>query len=782
LGLTLAFVSTVHAIVDGVVFKPLPYARPTELYLAHGKHRGLSTEEPVLSSKRDLDAWTAALPGVTFAAASGVVALGTLHGRPALGWSIGPGFLSVLGVVPELGREFSQRDFEGSIVPPVLLSDEFWRTACGGDRTVVERSSTSIRLGDREVTVRVVGVLPPGFVFPFRVAMGQPDVLSPLMGLDSRNRATRSLFVVARVPPAVPIVEARTRLAAAAAIVASEWPPSEGSRDSASRNAPFDDVALLALSDYLGSHERPILVTAAGVTTSLLLIALVSLSGLAMSRAHGRAREVTVRVAIGANHWHLIRRWTVEVLLLAMGAVALAGVAVGPLIAWTRNLLPGSMLFLKAVRFDERVAATLIACTAASSLLLVGVLSVASMPGVGGLTPGRSWIVRARSQARSVVVGGQVALVTMLLAGGVFMVASLGRAYATPPGFDTSNLAVVAVNAGARGMAAAAAAAEFAAWVEARSDVVAAAGWTGRLFAGRPIGEAPGYAPPGWPGAPRDVHTRGVTHGFFEVMGSSVVAGRAPEPAEWTPASPVAIVSRRAAERFWPSGAWIGQTLAFVGHDGSPRREVIGVIDEARYQSLDQDPAGTVFIPALPITAGLGGEFLLRTNVPRGQALRQILADVSDERRWTVAWAGAADELAIEGLRARRLNAWMFGTFSLWAVGVFSWGLLGLFSTEAAKRTRELGVRAALGATPGRLIRLLAEDTLRPAAAGLLLAGCAGIWLVRRFQPTLHQTASDDVGLWLLVLAAASGAAILGVVVPVWRAATAPPVDALRSD
>jgi predicted permease len=777
LGLALACTATVHAVIGPSIRGDLPYPRPASLFLVHGEIDGVAPpgSEPHLSSSMDLRAWRAAVPKAEFAAVSGVLnTLGSVNGRQVLGRGVGPGFLATLGGGLALGRDFVEADFtwfrdtSGVRATPMLVTHWFWRNAMGGDVDVVRRPVTRLRLAAQELPVRVVGVLSERFVFPFRIAAFQPDMLFPLIGLD-RVRPNRVYAVIARLPDGESPEATETRLRAATLQLAREWPaPSGPAGERSDRGRPFDDVRLWPLASYIGSVERPTMLTFAMAAALVMVMALVSAVGLAASRAYGRARESSIRVALGARRRDFVLSWLGEAALVALGTTLVGLAALVPMARWTVALLPESMLILGPVEIDGRVVAGLVAGAAVASLIATGIASLrrpdpaATFRRPGPALGGTSF----PSKGRHVVLGAQVAVCLPLLTAALLMMASLYRASARPPGFELSSLATIAVNA-EPDVEPRVAATEFAGWLAARPGVKGVAGWTSRLFGGPLLGDAARYVPADSAGGTgsTSIRQRGVTPEFFSVMDAALVNGRLPAREEWRPENPVALVNRTAAERFWPDGEWIGRRLDRIDHEPVPPRVVIGVVEDALFQSLDEPAAATILVPSWPPTAGLGGEFLLRTDGAADRILPGLLAGIQADGRWRVAWAGAAEQLAADSLARRRLTAWLFGAFGAWAILVFAAGTAGVLALQTRERLGEFAVRVVLGATTGHLVGQQLWRVAVPVAVGVAAGTAAALAMVRRLEGLLFETAAQDPWIWAsataAVLATAAAATLI---------------------
>jgi hypothetical protein len=225
-----------------------------------------------------------------------------------------------------------------------------------------------------------------------------------------------------------------------------------------------------------------------------------------------------------------------------------------------------------------------------------------------------------------------------------------------------------------------------------------------------------------------------------------------------------------------------GQVLTPFRQEAELPVVVVGVVGDVRYSSLDVKPVAAVYVPGNLTTASLGGEFVVRTDRAAATVLAALLRMIEGNPLWSIAWAGTADDLAGASLRGRALRAWLFGAFGVLGLLILGSGLFGMLSIEAARRTREFGVRLAVGATPGRILRLLAGDLLRPVLVGVVLGIGASVWALAQLEPYLYQTVPAELDLWAGVVGAVIMTAWPGALSPALRMSRVDPVVILRSE
>ena len=781
LAVGIALTTVAFAVVDGVLFKPLPFDRSHDLYLLHADSASTPRLEPPAVSLHHATVWRQAAPELAFTLIS--------HDQRTGVAGIDERFFDVVGLRPVLGG-FTADDFDwleasqttGRRIRPLLISYERWLREHGGDPSVIGRTFVHADRPGFTSGFRLAGVLPPGFVFPLDVGGKPPEELSPLLRSD-RNSPVRMLHVIARVVPGdAPRVGDRLTVA----MRAHPEPRPTGHYPAEVRQyAPFDRVRLTPLNDHLARHVRPafgLVFAGAGV---LLLLACVNVAGLVAARNVERQRDLAVRRALGAGTWTLVRGLFVEILMLTGIATAVALLVAKPTLLWTLDMLPESVPLLKSPAVDGRVFA------AASLITLVTAIAVATWParfatkvGVGvtlsRLDRGATPATRRRSLP---LVAIQVALGFVLLSAGALTVASLARAWRNETGFHRDRMILLEtyVAQAASDQAITENLTGIPPLLESVDGVSAVAiSSIGPLFARRGV---PGSAvlPDGWRGKAEGIQSRMVTANFFDVMGLRLVDGRLPTGGEWSEFAG-AVVSERAAKVFWPGQSPLGRILVNQGGRAPGQRiPVVAVVADTRFAALDEAPYGDIYLPQ-PIGRGVYGVYFhVRTTRRAADVLPRVQAALSGrglsfEQSWT------HEDALFASLRHRALPAWLFGWLGLGALVIVGAGVLGLVAMTAAQRTREIGIRIALGATRERVVRMLFREQLVAVAIGLLAGTLVSAWAVRYLESQLYGVGAYDAAVWILAALLLLSVAAAGTLVPALRASRTDPVHALRAE
>ena len=781
LSIGIALTTVAFAVVDGVLFKPLPFPRSHELYLVHADAATTPRPEPPPVSFHYAGAWREGAPDLAFT----VIAHDPRFGDA----SIDERFFEVFGTRPLMGG-FSPEDFDwfetseraGKLILPLLISYRRWVDEYGGDPSVVGRTFITADRPGFTAGIRVAGVLPPDFVFPLDIGGPQPQSVAPIRRVD-RTGPTRSFFVVARVPPAK-LGNLADQLTAT--MRARPEPPLSGHVPAELRQrTAFDRVRLVPLDEHLARHVRPafgLVFAGAGV---LLLLACVNVAGLVAARNIERQHDLAVRRALGASTWSLVRGLLVEVLALAAIAATLGLLVARPMLVWTVEMLPRSVMLLKDPALDGRVFA------AASLIALMTTLAIAVWPArlaarVGvGTAVGRadSGATRPTRRKSLPVVAAQVALGFVLLTAGALTVSSLARAWRNDAGFHRDRMILLEtyVRQAASDEEITAKLTGIPPVLELLDEVDAVATSTiGPLFARRATPWS-SVVPDGWKGDAEGIMSRQASANFFDVMGLRLVDGRLPSAAEWS-SHAGAIVSERAARVFWPGQSAVGRILINrTGRMRGQRIPVIGVVGDTRFVALDESPFGDIYLPD-PIGPGRYGVFFhVRTTGPAAAALPVVLAALSG-RGLSFEQASTHEEALFASVRHRALPAWLFGSLGLGALIVVGAGVLGLLAMTAAQRTRELGIRVALGATRARVVRMLLREQLVAVMTGIAAGALISAWTVRYLESQLYAVDAYDPSIWMLVALILVAVATLGTLFPSLRAASVDPVRALRAE
>jgi predicted permease len=782
IALSMALSTTVFAIVDGALFKPLPYRASGQLFAISTGWSKLA--EPSrrfgIVSPAEFDDWRRTLPDVQMSAF--YVGDTRFVGEREFVSSarVDASFFEVIGMWPALGG-FAPGDFElTGPIRPAIVTHGFWRQRLGGDPSAIGRTLSN-NAGEG---VRVVGILPADFVFPFPSARFSPVLLTPLVPATPRSQGG-SVQALVRVLPSMTARETAERLSVLAAQWAAAHPPTPGRPEMNERarilRSPFDRVGLDPIRSALTSDlsEKAWVVFAAAA--AVVLLGCLNVAGLTIARMRDRWRDLAVRRSLGARNVDLIRLLAVESsLIVATGAAAGVAGAYGMLSMTLRLLGPSYLVVLKPAAIDLRVLAFAVG-TAVCAVAFVTLLSARAASRVdlrraiaegGGTT--------RRERARVSIVTLEVALALVVTVGGALVAGSLLRVWNEDPGFDTRWAALISMSAPEGASAAMI--------EELVSDIIHMPGVDHAGGSAHPILEhafngsefdGPAGTTEMPPGSRFPIEGVPVTHGYFEAAGLPLRDGRAPTAAEFVSGSPVIVVTETVARHYWPGRRAVGQSLLNNGREYA----VVGVVPDARFMSLDLEPQGEIYWPVAAMVRPSISGVLLRFDAGAPAPLSSVVNDL--RQRCPSCWIRNAQMLtdALAGtIRPRRFSAWLFSAFGAAALVIVGTGLLGLVAMATNRRTREIGIRMALGATRANVLGQLLREQVAAVSLGICAGGLVAAWLVRFVESYLYKTSVYDPSSWTAAIAALLLVAAAGAFVPSRHASRIDPIQALKAE
>lgn len=690
--------------------------------------------------------------------------------------------LPTIGIPPAIGRQFQIEDDRQGAPCVVLISDGLWRQHFGADRSVV---GTRIRL-DGE-SCEIAGVMPGRFDFPARTTQfWRPIRFAPEALADFDDRYLR---VIGRLKPGVSFEQGRGALASAAVQIA---------RTNSAERANVSAV-VLALRDELNDQSRVLLIVMAAAAGCLLLIACTNLASLTIARATTRARELAVRTALGAGGRRLIRQWLTESVLIAMigGALGLA-IAIGAIPTAIR-LVPSTLPIAEVPSVDLRMLAIAALATLGTGIGF-GVLPAvraARRPAAHDIREAaRSSASRGATRLRGLLVSMQVAASIVLLVGAGLLIRALDRVQATPSGFDpTRVLTMRTVLPWSKYGSQATRTVFYQHVLEGVSALpgVGAAAYTSYL----PMTFRGGVWDVVVPGQPADpkrdtaASSRFVTPQYFRAMGIPLIAGRSFDDRDTSTAQPVAIVSASFVSAFLNGSEALARTFTF-GLAG--KRSIVGVVGDVKVRGLERRSEPQVYLPhtqqgddqtmgytpkdlVVRFDPAHGDEDTMQATVP---AIRRIIANADPNQ--PIADVRPLSAILDGETAGRVVQVRVLGAFAAVSCVLAAVGLHGLLAFVVSARTREFGVRLALGAKPRQILALVAGRGLLlgslGAATGLVLAWNASQWL----ESLLAGVSRTDA----LTLAVAAGLSlavtVAGSLPPAARAARTNPRDAISSE
>ena len=791
--LGVALSTTVFAVVDGVLFKSLPYPRSSELVSVQAGIRavsGPSRQRPWISAS-DAAAWREAMPDVQFTIfrTGRSARFEDVNDRPMGVAEIEPHFFDVVGIQPLMGGFSADHFVETSNVVPTIISYELWRTRFEGAADIIGR-----RVVRGTASMLIVGVLPPAFVFPARQ---QAHVLLPLKlsAVERTNPRHRAFEAIARTPPGASIETTSARLDAAMAVVARSFPPPAplpAGRRYANPEllGPFDFSAVRPLDDWLSARPRALFLAVFISATALVLLGCVNVSGLMAARSMDRQREIDLRRALGAR-----ARDIATLVLAEAGVLAAAGTLLGLALAFpafrlAMSLLPDELSLLKVPAVDWRAGgfAALVMALSVAGVSIWPIRRGLRAMGTTRLAVAARNVPRFRSAGRYVVVSAQIAIGLALTLGGALLVGSLVRLYQADIGIDPRGVFAVEVRIpeSAADRNPGATEAMLLRILDGARSIpgVSVAGATdapilSNLLWGDDGWKTPAGAPPaGY------LNVHGITSGFFEVVRPRLLEGRLPSKDELDRGERIVVVSQSIAKRVWPGRSAVDAWLDYSGSGGEKSRFlVVGVVADARFTGWDEGRFNQIYAPITAMRRGSTvPNLLIRTSTAGAvlaglqPLLRAEGADVRAVR------AMPLTAMFAETVRSRRFQSWLFGSFASGALVIVGVGVLGLMAMSAARRTREVGVRMALGATKESVVRLFVREQLGPVAAGVV-AGClVSAWAARFLDDYLYGLTPYDLRVWGVAIALITVTAIIGTLLPAFRACRVDPATVLRAE
>ena len=776
---------TLFTYVNAIFLQPLPVARPAELvaiYTTDADFPGFV--ESSYLNLRDLRADRQVFSGLAMSMPVRVTLReGGREAERLVGEIASSGYFAVLGVPAALGRTFVPHDDDRlGAYPEVVLSHGFWRRRFAADPRVVGRQ---LSLNGRPFTV--VGVAAEGF--HGTDALADRDLWLPLSSRQGiveqpqigwfKERGGLMLKAVARLAPGVGERQAAAALDALAANLRREYPDANKGRG----------ATLLPLARAsLNPNGRGRLVLAGWFLMTMvglvLALACANVANLLVARTLARRREIAMRIALGVGRARLVRQLFTENLLLA----ALGGAAGLLLAVWGRRLLwafrPPALPDSLDLSFAPRVLGFALALTLLTGILfgLLPALQTARVEVVGALknqaAPPR------RLGGRSVLVVGQIALSLLLLVGTGLFLRSLREAEGIDPGIAADHLLVLSVSPAAagyddrRGLDYCQRAVARAAAVP---GVVAAAvgenrplepGLGGRFFIeGRQTPSAEDGAA---------VRATSVDSGFFATVGIPVLAGRPFTAADRDGAPQVVAINRTLADRFWHGASPVGSRIRFFGAD--TRYEVVGVVADAKYGALGEPSQGYVYFPLLQGWSGKGTLYVRTAGDPARVlgSVRRAIAGL--DPNLPLIGVGTVPEILAQSLWAPRGAAAILAFFGLLGLALATIGTYGVMSYMVVGRRREIGIRMALGAGRGEILRRVLRQGLALAGGGLALGLLAALATTRLVASFLYGVSPFDPPTFLATSAGLAAAALLATLIPARRATAVDPLVALRAE
>lgn len=698
------------------------------------------------------------------------------------GARVSSGYFDVFEVRPVLGRVFTPEEDQPGASLQVVLSHDAWTRRFGSDPTIIGRS-----LILNQQSYRVIGVMGPEFKWPNQVELWVPLALPPATYHDKKDRYNESLFGLARLRSGVTLQKANAYLE----MKAQQSIASEGS-DSFGRASGWGMFAV-PLTEFVGGSLRKPLTVLLAAVAMVLLIACANIAGLQIARASARQRDLAVRVALGASQWKLVRQALVESVVLTA-----AGLGLGFLVAYTvaplllRGLPPMLAEHLQlSFRGPVLVFVVLIAVLCS---LLCGVVPAWRRTQPGWFCAlhesGRSGTSgRASQRARSSLVVAQIALSLVLLAGAGLLFSSLKAVETVETGFQPFGLTSARFSLPKTVYDKDEKQAAFLTSLEDRLRSIPGVG-SAALIDKLPFSNAGGMASffiQGRPSGPNDPGPHGsvrqISPGYFATLRVPLLQGRDFTGGDRKTTELVAIVDEVLARQYWPGQSPVGQHIGFDDRNKGPWYAIVGLVAHSRSNSLEADTnEGFYYLPVAQVPTP-SASLVVRTSRPPESVATDLAAAVrAGDSSIPIYDVKTMEQRVNESLLGRKFVVILLGAFAGLALLLAALGLYGVISFSVRLRTRELGVRMALGAQRSNVLLLVLLQGLRLAVFGMVFGIVAAAGLARLFSSLLFSVGVLHAAPWLGAVLLLLATVLLATYLPARRAASIEPMKALRTE
>jgi predicted permease len=777
LALGIAASVAIFAFIDAALIKPLPYQNPSRLVGVFGRIPLFPRSNLSYPDCVDLKKVNTVFSSLEVYQSNGNLLTDRKGAQIVRGARVSDGFFRTLGVTPILGRDFYPGEDLPGVQRTVLLTYSAWQTRYGGHRDVLGQSVT---LDDAPNII--IGVLPPDFYFP---PVGRAEfwtALHPAGNCDLR-RSCHGLFGLARLKDNVSIETALANVQSITKQLELQYP--DTNRDQGGTVA--------SLSSVVVGDVRPILLVLATGAGLLLLIATVNVAGLLLARSENRRKEIAVRSSLGASPGRIVRQLITEGLVLA-AAGSLAGLT---LISWTMHvltrLIPANMMsrmpFWEDLGLNSHVLALagLIALLTAALFSLTPALHLSLFDRRAGLaetgrgTTGNTW---RRLGSRLVIV--ELATATVLLVGAGLLGKSLSRLLRVDLGFEPDHLVTLNIAASDTSYGTEPQILGFTKTILDRVESVPGVSSAGLARRGVPLdgnGNTIWFRVLGrpWHGEHLEAPSRSVSPGYFRALGAKLSRGRYFREDEDASKPRVAIINQALARKYFAGEDPIGKQLAYVSISARPM-EIVGIMEDIKEGPLDEAIPPVLYIPFLQEVQN-NFTLVVRTVQSEQSILPALAAIIRQVDPAIVAYRGVTMGEKIHDSPSaylHRSSAWLVGGFAGIALLLSVIGLYGVIAYSVSRRTREIGIRMALGARRGSVYQLVLKEAGWLTAFGIIVGLVSSLAATTLMRTLLFEVRSWDLPTLSAVAATLAICALLASFLPARRAAAVNPTQALR--
>ena len=787
LALAIGATTAIFSVVYGVLLRPLPYAnadRSMAVFEVTSKGHPSRLADPNFDDFRDQNRSFQAIAKFNSDIAS---VSGASEPTRTTVSAVTPDFFKVLGVEPTLGRDFTAGDAKKGAAPTVLVSYGYWKQHLGGPRDL---SQSHLKI--EGAVYSVIGVLPPGFQFPQDVELWLPADLDG----ENLSRTSHNYSAIGRLRDGVTVAQANQDISAIARLIHAT--------SSEQGDYLLKDGMALPLQDSITGNARPALLVLLGAVGFLLLVACANVANLLLAQASVRGRELSIRSALGAARGRLIRQFLTEsfVLSLAGGGLGVLGAFTG--VTGLLALAPQNLPRLDSVSINIPVLAFALLLTAAVAAGLGAFTALRATSGDPreGLAEGGRGQAGSQGSQRlgQVIVAAQVAITLVLVIGAGLLGRSLMKVLEVNPGFRVEKIVAMDVSLPwvEDPKAKANQAIFYSSLIDRLKQIpgvrkVGAASNLPLVDGGLPDGmfllmsqnEIPkttdGFAP-----LLQQKERLGIadfcvaSDGYFQVLGIPLIRGRIFDEHDGANSPHVAVISESLARDRWPNQDPIGHTIEFGNMDGDLRLlTIVGIVGDTHEYGLDAPPRPTVYVnlfqrPRAAIT------LTMLSDADTGSvasAARRILQDLNPE---IPAKFQTFSQIYSASMGSRRFNVILVGFFGITALLLATAGVFGVMAYSVSRRTREIGVRIALGAVSGDVLGMILGQGLRTIIIGVVVGIAGALALTRTVASLLFGVTATDPLTFGAVTLLLVGAGLLACYIPARRATRVDPLVALR--
>ena len=769
--------TAIFSVVNTVLLRPLPYKDPERLVMVweDASKQGYPRDTPAAANFVDWRDQNQVFEGMAAIYDTSFNLTGSGDPERLEGRSVSASLFPLLGVEPQLGRVFTAAEDQPGAQHVVLLSYALWQRRFGGDQGIVGQSLTLN--GESYV---VVGVMPARFQFPS--SDDQAWVPIAFTQEDAGNRNRHYLQVLARLKPGVSLAQAQSEMSTIAARLQQQYPES---------NTDLG-AAVQPLHEHLVGDIKPALLVLLGAVGLVLLIACANVANLLLARAAVRQKEIAVRVALGARRWRLIRQFLTEsVLLSTLGGLVGLAIAYGGLVV-LKAFIPENISQAREISIDLKVLGFTFLVSVATGLIfgLAPAVQAARFNQIETLKEGGRDAATGGSgkRLRGLLVMAEVAISLVLLIGAGLLINSFLRLRNVDPGFRADNLLtmrVVLPDAKYETMDRRSVFyTDLINRVQSLAGVRSAAVTTNlplyRQGNSISIGIEGRPAPP--PGQELIVVTRIVSPGYFDTMSIPLLQGRqlTEQDAKTTPRA--VVISETMARRYWPGEDAVGKRIS-LGRIRKPEDwfQVVGVVKDVRQFELTAEPKPQMYLTYRQAGFFDARDLVVKTDVdPASMAASVRKAVWEIDKDQPVSNIQTMDEILADSIARQRFSMLLLAIFAAVALVLAGVGIYGVMSYSVAQRTHEIGIRMALGAQTGAVLKLAVGYGMKLVIAGLAIGLIAAFALTRVMSTLLFGVTATDPATFTLISLLLIAVAALASYIPARRATRVNPIIALR--